>query len=138
MSGTVYDPAGFVAKAYCWDGKNLKELLSGSGWSFVTKLGNEIFATLASKIYKYSNKQLVLWKDNSGSGINGNIICGRSSNDFFIGGINGIVQYNGTDFTTIYNTNLTVERGTVIGNDVFFIGTDYSNMKNYIIHGILK
>jgi hypothetical protein len=138
MSGTVYDPAGFVAKVYCWDGKNLKELLSGSGWSFVTKLGDEIFATLASKIYKYTNKQLILWKDNSGNGINGNIICGRSRNDFFIGGINGIVQYNGTDFTTIYNTNLTVERGTIIGNDVFFIGTDYINAKNYIIHGKLK
>ena len=138
MSATDYDPAGFVAKVYCWDGKELKELLSGSGWSFVTKLGNEIFATLASKIYKYSNKQLILWKDNSGNGINGNIICGRSSSDFFIGGINGIVQYNGTDFTTIYNTNLTVQRGTVIGNDVFFIGTDYINAKNYIIHGKLK
>jgi len=138
MSGTIYDPTGFVAKVYYWDGKDLKELLSGFGWSFVTKLGDEIFATLASKIYQYSNKQLILWKDNSGKGINGNIICGRSKNDFFIGGINGIVHYNGSDFTTIYNTNLTVERGTVIGQDVFFIGTDYSNMKNYIIHGKLK
>jgi hypothetical protein len=138
MSGTVYDPTGFVAKVYCWDGKELKELLSESGWSFVTKLGNEIFATLASKIYKYSNKQLVLWKDNSNNGINGNIICGRSSSDFFIGGNNGIMQYNGSDFTTIYSTNLTVERGTVIGNDVFFIGLDYSKGKDYIIHGKLK
>ena len=138
MSGTVYDPAGFIAKIYCLEGNDWKELLSGSGWSFVTKLGNEIFATLASKIYLYSNKQLVLWKDNSGRGINGNIICGRSRNDFFIGGVNGIVHYNGTDFTTIYNTQLTVERGTVIGNDVFFIGIDYTNMKNYMIHGKLK
>jgi len=138
MSGTVYDPSGYVAKIYCWDGNELKELLSGSGWSFVTKLCDEIFATLSSKIYKYSNKQLILWKDNSGTGIDGNIICGRSRNDFFIGSNNGITHYNGTDFTTIYQSSLTVQRGITFENDVFFIGTNYSNGKNYIIHGQLK
>ena len=46
MSGTVYDPSGFVAKVYCWDGKELRELLSDYGWSFVAKLNDEIFATL--------------------------------------------------------------------------------------------
>jgi hypothetical protein len=138
MSGTVYDPSGFIAKVYCWDGKELKELLSGSGWSFVTKLGGEIFATLNSKIFKYADKNLILWKDNSGTGIGGNIICGRSRNDFFIGSYDGITHYNGTDFTTIFQTNWTVQRGIAFENDVFFIGTDYSNGKNYIIHGQLK
>lgn len=139
ISGTVYDRSGFVAKIYSWDGKELKELLSDYGWSFVTKLNNnEIFATLGRKIYKYSNKQLTLWKDNTGTGINGNIVCGRSRNDFFIGGAGGMLHYNGTDFTTIYPTNLTIQRGITFEKDVFFIGTDYSNMKNYIIHGQLK
>ncbi len=139
MSGTVYDPSGFVAKIYYWDGKELKELLSDFGWSFVTKLNNnEIFATLGRKIYKYSNKQLTLWKDNGGREITGNIICGKSRNDFFIGGYYGIYHYNGTDFTAVYTTNLTVERGIAFEKDVFFIGIDYSNMKNYIIHGQLK
>ncbi len=123
MSGTVYDPTGFVAKVYCWDGKELKELLSGSGWSFVTKLGDEIFVTHSSKIYKYSNKQLTLWKEASVMGSNNNIICGRSRNDFFIGSNNGIAHYNGTDFTTIYQTDLTVQRGITFESDVFFIGT---------------
>jgi hypothetical protein len=139
MSGTVYDPSGFVAKVYCWDGRELKELLSDFGWSFVTKLGGDIFATLGSRIFKYSNKNLVLWKDNTGTGINGNIICGRNKNDFFIGSYtNGIVHYNGTDFTLIYNTNLTVERGMIFEKDVFFIGLDYVKGKNYIIRGKLK
>ena len=138
MSGTVYDPSGFIAKVYSWDGGTLKELLSGSGWSFVTKLGEEVFATLDSKIYKYSDKQLILWKDNTGTGINGNIICGRNRNDFFIGGNNGIVHYNGADFKTIYSTGLTVQRGITFDKDVFFIGTDYVNGKNYIIHGQIK
>ncbi len=45
LSGTVYDPKGFVAKIYCWDGKELKELISGYGNTFITKLGDEIYAT---------------------------------------------------------------------------------------------
>lgn len=140
ISGTVYDPSGFVAKIYYWDGKELKELLSDYGWSFVTKLNNnEIFATLGRKIYKYSNKQLTLWKDNTGTEINGNIVCGRSRNDFFIGGAGGLLHYNGTDFTTIYKTDLAIRRGIIFEKDVFFIGIDeLGNMKNYIIHGQLK
>lgn len=138
MSGTVYDPSGFIAKVYCWNGVELKELISGSGYSFVTKLGDEIFATLNSKIFKYTDKSLILWKDNSGTGIYGNIICGRSRNDFFIGSSDGITHYNGTDFTTIFQTSMRVERGIIFENDVFFMGTDDSNGKNYIIHGQLK
>lgn len=138
MSGTVYDPSGFVAKVYCWDGKELRELLSDYGWSFVAKLNDEIFATLGSKIYKYSDKQLVQWKDNSGTGIGGNIICGRSRNDFFMKAPDGITHYDGADFMTLYKTNLTVERGITFEKDVFFIGIDYSLGKNYIIHGQLK
>jgi hypothetical protein len=138
MSGTVYDPSGFIAKVYCWNGVELKELISGSGYSFVTKLGDEIFATLNSKIFRYTDKNLILWKDNSGTGIYGNIICGRNRNDFFIGSSDGITHYNGTDFTTIFPTSMRVERGIIFENDVFFMETDDSNGKNYIIHGQLK
>jgi hypothetical protein len=138
MSGTVYDQAGYIAKIYCWDGKELKELISGSGYSFVTKLGDEIFATHNSKIFKYVDKNLILWKDNSNTGIYGNIICGRSRNDFFIGSSDGITHYNGTNFETIFRTNLRVERGIIFENDVFFMETDYTTRKNYIIRGQLK
>jgi hypothetical protein len=138
MSGTVYDPSGFIAKVYCWDGNELKELLSGSGWSFVTKLGDEIFATLDSKIYKYADKQLTLWHEYAGMGVNANIICGRSRHDFFVGGVNGITHYNGTDFSTVYETDLMVQRGIIFNKDVFFVGKDYNQGKNYIIRGKLK
>ena len=144
MSGTVYSQSGFVAKIYCWDGIELKELLSESGWSFVTKLGDEIFATLGSKIYKYSNKQLTLWKDNSGTEIHSNIVCGRNRNDFFVGVDNGIAHYNGIDFNTVFKTNtnsegrVVLERGTIFEKDVFFIAYDYTTGKNFIVHGQLK
>ena len=140
ISGTVYDPSGFIAKVYSWDGGTLKELLSGSGWSFVTKLGDEIFATLGSKIYKYSDKQLILWKDNTG--INGNIICGRSRNDFFIGAPDGIEHFNGSDFSIVYKNpqghNVQIIIGTIFEKDVFFIANDFTSNRNSIIHGKLK
>jgi hypothetical protein len=139
MSGTIYDPKGFIAKVYCWDGKELKEIFSSlGGWTFVVRLGNEIFISHSSQIYKYSDKRLTLWMDNRGKGINGNIICGRSRNDFFIGGDEGIYHYNGKEFYNIYNTELVVRRGYIFERDVFFIGLDYVNGKNYIIHGKLK
>jgi hypothetical protein len=138
MCGYTRVSTGLIAKVHYWNGVELKEILSGNGWSFVTKLGNEIFVTLASKIYKYSDKNLTLWKDNTGTTIDGNIICGRSRNDFFICSTNGIAHYNGTDFTSIYNTTLTVETGIAFENDVFFIGLNYTTGKSYIIHGQLK
>jgi hypothetical protein len=142
LSGTMYDPKGFVAKIYSWDGKELKELLAGSGNTFITKLGSESFATYNSKIYKYSDKKLTLWKDNTGSEINGNIICGRSSSDFFIESSGGVVHYNGTDFYEIYKNeaghNAEIMRGMVFEKDVFFIAVDFTAGKNLIVHGKLE
>ncbi|MFZ5946807.1 MAG: hypothetical protein ACOYU5_02435 [Stygiobacter sp.] len=142
ISGTVYDPQGFVGKIYSWDGKVLKELLSGYWLPFITKIDNEIFATFHSKIYKYSNKQLTLWKDNTGTGINGNIICGRNKNDFFIVASNGIAHYNGTDFKTLYSIEsehqIEIGIGSIFEKDVFFIAVDFTTGKNLIIHGKLK
>jgi hypothetical protein len=142
ISGTMYDPKGFIAKIYSWDGKEVKELLSGSGNTYITKLGSEIFATYNSKIYKYSDKKLTLWKDNTGTEINGNIICGRSMNDFFIGASSGIAHYNGTDFDIIYKNepshNIQIIIGKIFEKEVFFISNDFTIGKNMIIHGKLE
>ncbi|MDP2037910.1 MAG: hypothetical protein Q8L04_11045 [Ignavibacteria bacterium] len=139
ISGTTFENKIFTARLYYWDGKELKELLSETGgWSFVTKLGDEVFAWMNSKIYKFENKKLILWKDNKSLNITGNIICGRSRNDFFIGSSEGIKQYNGTDFVTVFPTNWAVRRGIVFEKEAFFIGDEYTTGKNYIIHGKLN
>ncbi len=138
ISGTTFENTIFTARLYCWDGKDLKEMLSERGWCRVTKLGNEIFATMNSKIYRYENKQLVLWKDNSNTNIYGNIICGRSRNDFFIGSGDGIKHFNGTNYETIHSgTDVRDILGIIFENEVFlmYYGRD---SKNYIIHGKLK
>ena len=139
ISGMIYDPSGFVPKAYCWDGKNLIDLpFNGTGDTFVTRLGDEIFVSVGSKVYKYSDKRLSLWKDNTNTSIGGRLWCGRSRNDFFIRDVNGISHYNGTDYSLLYKTNLYVGLGTIFENDVFFIAYDHTTGKNYVIHGQLK
>lgn len=143
ISGTDYDPKGFVSKVYFWDGRQLKELLSElGGWAFVTKLGNEIFVSYSAKIYKYDNKKLNLWKNNTGTLINGNIICGRNRNDFFISTYEGIAHYNGTNYNTLYtktqDNNVAIGIGTIFEKDVFFIINDFTLGKNLILHGKLN
>jgi hypothetical protein len=139
MTGTNYDPSGFIPKVYCWDGYELKDIpFVGPGFTHVSKIGDEIFVTAGAKIYKYSDKQLSLWKDNTGTSVNGRLWCGRSRNDFFIKDYYGISHYNGTDFTTLYKTNIDVGLGTIFEKDVFFTGYDNNTGKNYIIHGKLN
>ncbi|MDF1611679.1 hypothetical protein [Stygiobacter electus] len=144
LSGTVYDRKGFYAKVYSWDGKELRELLSDKGDdTYVIKFGDEIFVKSQSKIYKYSNDQLSLWKDNIGIGINGYLLCGKSHNDFFIGVSSiGINHYNGTDFNILYKIEsghrVQILNGVIFEKDVFFIANDFTIGKNLIIHGKLK
>jgi hypothetical protein len=139
IAGLTFENKIFTVHLYYWDGKELKELLSEiGGWSFVTKLGDEVCAWMNSKIYKYENKKLVLWKDNTGTSTLGNVICGRSRNDFFIGSGEGIKHYDGTDFATVFPTNWAVRRGIVFEKEAFFIGDEYTTGKNYIIHGKLN
>ena len=136
--GLTFENSIFTERIFYWDGKELKELLSGQGSANVTKLGDEIFVTMNERIYKYENKNLALWKDNTGTGIYGNIICGRSRNDFLIGSTTGIKHYNGTDFVTVYDkTDLRWIIGVIFEKEVFMILYSRDG-KNYIIHGKLN
>ncbi|KAF0139156.1 MAG: hypothetical protein FD122_3456 [Stygiobacter sp.] len=136
--GLTFENTVFTERIFCWDGKELKELLAEQGSAGVTKLGDEVFVTMNERIYKYENKGLVLWKDNTGTGIYGNIICGRSRNDFFIGSSAGIRHYNGTDFVTVYDkTDLRAIMGVIFEKEVFMIHYSYDG-KNYVVHGKLN
>ncbi|MEW6654766.1 MAG: hypothetical protein AB1394_15040, partial [Bacteroidota bacterium] len=138
ISGLTFENKVFTSRLFYWDTKELIELLADQGYSNVIKLGDEVFATMNSKIYKYENKKLVLWKDNSTTSIYGNIICGRSRNDFFIGSSEGIKHYNGNDFVTVYDkTNLQAIEGVIFEKEVFMIHNSREG-KNYVVHGKLK
>ena len=90
--GTVYDSTGWINKVHSWDGKQLKEIYSGIPYAGVGSFQHEVLVSIDHKIYKYSNGQLVLWKDLSGTEYYGKIWCGRSENDFFLGSLSGGVD----------------------------------------------
>ena len=137
--GTVYDSTGWINKVHAWDGKQLKEIYSGFPYANVGSVQHEALISINQKIYKYQNAQLVQWKDISGTDFSGKIWCGRSENDFFICSSTGMGHYNGTNFQTIYKTNLTMEGGYVFDKDVFFIYSDENNIGlNVVVHGKLK
>lgn len=140
LEGTVYDTTGWINKVHAWDGNKLKEIYSGYSYPNVGSVQHEVLVNIDKKIYKYLNGQLILWKDLSGTDCIGNIWCGRSENDFFIGSSTGIGHYNGNDFKTIYTkSNPDISAGFIFDKDVFIIMDEpYNPHINYIIHGKLN
>jgi hypothetical protein len=140
IEGTVYDTTGWISKVHVWDGNQLKEIYSGFPYANVGNIKHEVLVNIEKKIYKYSNGQLVLWKDLSNTDCIGKIWCGRSENDFFLGSSTGIGHYNGTDFQTIYKkTNPNIYGGAIFDKDVFILLNEpYNNHINIIAHGKLK
>jgi len=140
IEGTVYDTTGWINKVHAWDGNQLKEIYSGYSYPNVGSVLHEVLVNIDKKIYKYSNGQLILWKDLSGTDCIGKIWCGRSENDFFIGSSSGIGHYNGTDYKTIFTkNNPNISGGFIFDKDVFFIMDEPNNsFINYIVHGKLK
>jgi len=139
IEGVVFDPSGYINKIYVWNGKELKELYSGYAYASVSSIQNQPYISIDGKIYKFMSSQLSLWKDLSMYGASGKIWGGRSESDFFINSYQGIGNYNGIDYKTIYKTDLNFSGGYIFENEVFFITNDINKTGNSIvIHGILK
>ena len=66
---------------------------------------------------------------------------GRSSKDIFLGKLNGIAPYNGTDVQYLYqfnNTSIRIFMGRVFDKEIFFLAYDTNNSLNLIIRGKLN
>ncbi len=139
LEGTDYATTGWVNKVHAWDGNQLKEIYSGGPYASVGNIQHEVLITINQKIYKYTDGQLVLWKNLTGSEYSGKVWCGRNENDFFIASANGMGHFNGQDFKTLFRTNLTINGGYIFDKDVFFIYADNNKVGiNIVVHGILK
>ena len=139
ISATNFDN-GFLEKLFVHNGKELEEVYSEYSSDLAPViLGNKLVILLDQIIYKYnySTKKLEKFIDLTGTSLWGGI-RGRSINDFFAVAADGIGHYNGTNFETIYKTNLDLTLAFVMAEDVFFPGTDLNTRETVLIHAKLK
>lgn len=124
-------------KLFTFDRKNLTEILSTQGSINLSTLKGIVYININFEVYKYINKELVLWKDFTGTEFISNFV-GRNENDFFNRSRNGIGHYNGKDYVTIYPTHLDIHTGIVFEKDIFVTAEDSYNKHYIVIHGTLK
>ncbi len=122
---------------YAYDGNELIEITSSNDGFGMGRIGSEVYINSEQIIYKYKNNKFSLWKDFTGTTFMANI-NGRSEKDFFNAAIDGIGHYNGTNYKTIYKTQLDINGHGVFDRDMFFITKDKVNNHSIVIHGILK
>ena len=124
-------------KLFTFDGENLTEILSTPGSINLSTLKGIVYININFEVYKYKNKELVLWKDFTGTDFISNFV-GRGENDFFNRSRNGIGHYNGKDYITIYPTHLNNYTKIIFDKEVFITAMDSENKHYIVIHGTLK
>jgi hypothetical protein len=122
---------------YTFDGKNFKEIISSDAGYGVGAAGNYVFINSNQKVFSYRDKKVSLWQDFTGTSFIGNV-NGRNEKDFINNAYDGIGHYDGTDYKTIYTTNLDLNGYSVLEEDIFAISQDRASYKSIIIHGTLN
>lgn len=139
VDGYRFEPTGDTCKIFAYDGRDsLRQIYSDPYSMTVQEVAGEVYFVSRSKIYKYINGSLTLWRDFSA--YNYGWMVGRSEMDFFgTGGNEDIVHYNGTDLVTLFPNTLSVWNMFLVGDSVFVICVDLDhNWQPYVIHGKLK
>jgi len=140
ISATEADSA-HQEKLFLFDSYNnkLHEIYSGKEPPVLCEINNELYITMDSKIYKLGkNGQLELWKSFKWSTPYLTQANGMSESDFFGIGALGLMHYNGTDFVTIYKTNLMLFNMLVFSDAIFVCAVDPVTYKTVIIKGVKK
>lgn len=135
--GIKVEDGVILDKLFTFDGENLLEILSSPGSISLSTLKGIVYINHNYEVYKYSNNELVLWKDFANTGFLSNFV-GRSENDFFNNSSEGLGHYNGKDYVTIYPTNLELYSKIVFEKEIFVTALDSDNNNYIIIHGTLK
>lgn len=137
--GTRFERTGDTSKVYRYDGQsNLEEIYSDPYSMNVESMRGEVYFVSRSRIFKFDDNKLTLWKDFSSSNYLG-WLKGRSELDFFGIGMNGdIVHYNGTDLATVFPGVPRVFNMFVVDESVFVLCVDLDNDINTVVHGKLR
>jgi len=131
---------GFLEKLFVYNGKDIYEIYSDFEEPIVGEMNGEVYVTIRGKIYKYNNGQLNLWKEFPGTSFYA-FGGGRSENDFFGVGTEGLFHFNGTDLKLIFETfpkNIYLYQVFIFEKDIFISAYDEDNNLNLIIRGTLN
>ena len=137
---------GLIEKIYTYNQSGiLKEIYSSLNSIDISEINDELYFVSESKIFRYKDNQLLLWKDLSSTNFIAGIY-GRTENDFFGYTVNksytryGIGHYNGSNFEEIYKLPYDYQiSGMMIFKDEIFIQSYSMNSNiNLIVHGKLK
>jgi len=103
----------------------------------IENINDEMLFLQGSKLYKYLIGEFQFFLDVGEPAA----FLGRSSKDIFLGKLNGIAHYNGTDVQYLYqfnNTSIRIFMGRVFDKEIFFLAYDTNNSLNLIIRGKLN
>lgn len=129
---------GFTDKLIVYDGTSFTEIYSSRKITgYLDASDDDVYISIGQKIYKYINGKLQVWKDFTGTKFFARVWARREM-DFFCGNTDGLGHYNGSDFQTIYQTNLDIFDASIFEKDVFFLARDHVQNSSVIIHGKLK
>jgi len=126
---------------YEFDGIKLNKIYQGlqnsNEIAGIEKINDEIYFLKGSMLFKYVNNDFKFLLDVGEP----SAFFGRSSKDIFLGKLNGIAHYNGTDIQYVYPFNdqsIRIFMGIVFEKEVFFLAYDINKSLNLIIRGKLN
>jgi len=134
LLGVNFESSGIENKLFVFNGQVLTEILPDYKVDLINEINGEVYFVIGKKIYKYNNNQLAIWKDFSGTNFVG-FLWGRNEKDFYCKNYDGVGHYNGTDLQTLFTTDLSINGGCVLENNVFLITEDINNNLEIIIRG---
>ncbi|MDP2363926.1 MAG: hypothetical protein Q8M94_09180, partial [Ignavibacteria bacterium] len=100
-------------------------------------INSEMYFLKGSVLFKYVNNDFQFFLDVGEP----SAFFGRSSKDIFLGKLNGIAHYNGSDIQYLYQFNdpgIRIFMGIVFEKEVFFLIYDFNKSLNLIIRGKLN
>jgi len=125
------------------NGNNVRQIYKGrwnsEGQCFVQEIDGKLYFVIGNNIYKYVNREFVLWLDINEPQF-GMQIFGRNEKDIFLRMEDGIAHYNGSNIEYIYHTepHISVSEGVLFENVVVFLALDRNTYGNIIISGKLN
>lgn len=126
---------------YQFHDSTLKQIYKGL-WSndevaWIENINGEMYFLKGSVLFKYVNNDFQFFVDIGEPAA----FLGRNSKDIFLGKLNGIAHFNGTDIQYLYpfsDQSIRIFMGIIFEKEVFFLAYDVNNSLNLIIKGKLN